>query len=180
MFFVDPICSKYHLEEVAMFRSLQVHPCLAGEAFVVALGALLSSLPACSSSTDTGSQSQDISQIAEPTERGRLYVGRRECATCHGAADGSLSGQDKPQPGTAAYGQNLTPDMDTGIGEWTDDQIRTAIKTGVDDENELLCETMKRFTGMSDDEAADIVVYLRSLQPVRHEVPESHCPPTKP
>jgi hypothetical protein len=70
--------------------------------------------------------------------------------------------------------------MDTGIGNWTDEQIRTAIKTGVDDENELLCETMKRFTGMSDNEVADIVVYLPSLEPVRHEIPESHCPLTRP
>ncbi|MFO0607967.1 MAG: cytochrome c [Polyangiales bacterium] len=110
--------------------------------------------------------------------RGQSLVASNVCGSCHqssNAADGILSGQTSPRPGTMAYGVNLTPDNDTGIGSWTTAQIVTAIRTGVDDEGESLCSTMPRYATMSDDDAASIAAYLKSIPAVHREVPESMC-----
>jgi mono/diheme cytochrome c family protein len=77
-----------------------------------------------------------------------------------------------------AYPANLTPESETGMAEWTTDQIVAAILNGVDDEGENLCAPMPKFAsqGMTSDEATAIAAYLKSLPPVNHGVPESACP----
>jgi len=139
---------------------------------IISLSALLG---ACSSDSgsDGGSDVPDPAAIAA----GEALVAKNVCKSCHGAADGTLSGQDKPQSGTKAYGVNLTPDTDTGLGDWTTDQIVTAILTGKDDEGEQLCTTMPVYgqLGMSDADARNLAAYLKSLAPVSHESPESTC-----
>lgn len=111
-------------------------------------------------------------------DQGKAAVTTRGCGTCHqskNAADGTLSGQTDPQPGTTAYGANLTPDVDTGLGSWTEEQIIKAIRTGVDKDGKELCIIMTRFPSMSDDEAKAIVAYLKSLPPVNRQIPASDC-----
>src|SRR5580658_686505 len=57
-------------------------------------------------------------------EAGQYYTRVRDCYACHQSdheADGILSGQSYPRPGTWAYGPNLTPDPNTGIGGWGTD-----------------------------------------------------------
>ena len=117
---------------------------------------------------DSGSSGED------PIAKGEAIVKKRACASCHVADDGSLSGQTDPQPHTKAYPPNLTPDPDTGLGDWTNDQIIAAILDGVDDEGEDLCSVMPKFSeeGMTQQDAEDVVAYLRSLAPVKHEIPE--------
>jgi hypothetical protein len=126
---------------------------------------------ACSSSSDAPT---------DPIGRGQQAIQSHECTKCHEPTDGAgaLAGQTTPQPGTKSYGANLTPDSETGIGDWTDDQILTAILTGVDDEDSPLCKPMPHFggQGMTEAEARDIIAYLRSLPPVKHTIPESDCP----
>ncbi len=105
-------------------------------------------------------------------------VATRGCRECHQSpnlADGVLSGQTTPRPGTRVYGRNLTPDEETGLGSWTDDAVMRAMRSGVDDQGESLCAPMPRFADMSDDEARRIVAYLRSLPPVHREIPEGIC-----
>jgi hypothetical protein len=126
---------------------------------------------------------------ADPVARGLFYVTARGCPSCHqskNAADGTLSGTTTPRQGTMAYPANLTPDVDTGIGSWSDDLVVRAMLTGVDDEAQPLCPPMPHFDGtggdgrpMTEDEKMSIVAYLRSLPPVHHEIPQSSCPPLK-
>lgn len=126
---------------------------------------------------------------ADPVQRGRFHVDARGCPSCHQSMEagaGTLSGSSTPRMGTLAYPANLTPDVDTGIGSWSDADIMRAMRTGVDDEDAPLCPPMPHFDGsggdgrpMNDDEATSIVAYLRSLPPVHHAVPESSCPPLK-
>jgi Cytochrome c len=121
---------------------------------------------------------------------GKRFVDQRGCPMCHqssSAADGVLSGQTTPRPGTLAYGANLTPDHETGIGDWADIAIVRAMRYGFDDEGEPLCPPMPRCDGtdatqslLTDLEASAIVAYLRSLPPVSRAIPESRCPPLKP
>lgn len=111
---------------------------------------------------------------------GAQYMKQRACAGCHDPGDQSFAGQEKPLYGTMAYGANLTPDPDTGIAGWTDDDIANALRKGVDDEGAQLCPTMPRYADMSDAEVRAIIAYLRSLKAVKHAISESTCPPIKP
>ncbi len=110
--------------------------------------------------------------------QGARFVEARRCAQCHqsiNADDGILSGQTLPQPGTHAYGRNLTPDPATGIGGWSDEELLLAMRSGVDDQGSHLCAPMPQFMTMGDGEGMAIVAYLRSLPPVTRIIPESAC-----
>jgi hypothetical protein len=117
------------------------------------------------------------------------YVNMRGCPGCHQGPDpqttGFMSGALQPVPGNFGegvelYGPNLTPDPTTGIGGWSDDEITTAILSGVDNMGERLCPQMAHFPDMQPPEVASILTYLHSLTPVKNTAPASHCPPLKP
>ena len=78
-------------------------------------------------------------------------------------------------PGVVAA-QNITPDPDTGLGKWTDGEVLRAIREGVDRDGEPLFPMMpyQHMRHMSDEDAKSVVVYLRTLQPIRHSVPPKH------
>jgi hypothetical protein len=115
--------------------------------------------------------------------RGAVYVEKRGCPQCHQSKDpkdGVLSGSSTPLYGTGVYPPNLTPDPDTGLGNWSDDDIARAIRDGFSPGLEPLCIQMSRFDRMSDPEVLAIIAYLRRLPAVKHDVPKSICPPIKP
>jgi mono/diheme cytochrome c family protein len=68
---------------------------------------------------------------------------------------------------------NLTPDKETGAGNWTDDMFARAIREGIGHDGRALFPLMpyQNFRDLSDEDVASIVVYLRSLPPVHHELP---------
>ena len=149
----------------------------------LAAGALLLMLnvSACGGDDDSASSSSDeaITSNDDAVSMGEAAVNARICKSCHG---NDLSGSTTPYTGTTAtYPPNITPDMDTGLGEWDEDTIVKAILTGVDDEDEQLCPTMPVFNkmGMTDAEAHNIAKYLKSIAAVSKDIPESSCPPVK-
>lgn len=125
-------------------------------------------------------------------ERGKYMVEVLGCGTCHsaGALDGvpdpSLSlagsktgiaytnpmGDDKPG---VVYPPNITPDEDTGIGTWSDQQIANAIRSGIGGHNmrPIVVMPWPGYSGLRDDDTDALVYYLRSIKPVRHRVPEN-------
>ena len=74
--------------------------------------------------------------------------------------------------------RNITPDPETGIGAWTDDEIARAIREGVRRDGTALFPVMPYlgFASMDDEDVASIVVYLRTLTPVRNTVPTRQLP----
>ena len=68
---------------------------------------------------------------------------------------------------------NITPDLETGVGRWTDDQLARAIREGVGRDGQALFPIMpyERYRNMSDEDLASVVVYLRSLPAVRNQLP---------
>ena len=78
-------------------------------------------------------------------------------------------------PGVVAA-QNITPDPQTGLGKWTDGEVLRAIREGVDRNGEPLFPMMpyQHLRNMSDEDAKSVVVYLRTLPPIRHSVPAKH------
>ncbi|HEY1272326.1 MAG TPA: c-type cytochrome, partial [Terriglobales bacterium] len=65
------------------------------------------------------------------------------------------------------------PDPDTGVGNWTDDQLARAIREGIGHDGRALFPMMPygRFRNMSDEDLASVIVYLRSLPAIRHPLP---------
>lgn len=135
---------------------------------ILFFGALPITLAACGGGAGPGD-----------AKAGETLVSKNACGSCHQSsnmADGVLSGGDKPAANSMIYGPNITPDKATGIGDWTDEQIKSAITTGVDDEGKMLCSIMPRFGTLSEQDVADITAYLRSLPAVNHTVPDGTCP----
>ena len=64
--------------------------------------------------------------------------------------------------------------MDTGIGSWSDDEIKAAITAGMDKDGGTLCNLMLKFP-FSASEVADVVAYLHSLPAVSNSIDEA-CP----
>jgi mono/diheme cytochrome c family protein len=77
-------------------------------------------------------------------------------------------------PGGKVYTANLTSDVETGIGGWTDEQIKTAIRTGQRPSGRMLVPVMpyRAFNTMADLDLNALVAYLRTIPPVKNKVPE--------
>lgn len=73
---------------------------------------------------------------------------------------------------------NLTPDLETGIGRLSDDQLARAIREGVSPDGKALMPMMpyRHFRNMSDEDLASVIVFLRSLAAVRHVLPARQIP----
>jgi len=132
-------------------------------------------------------------QKFEPTpqrlERGRyLFNAVSGCVDCHSGHDtsrsdhpvvSSLQGAGEIMPFDGLPGRivasNLTSDSETGAGGWTDDQLARAIREGIGHDGRALFPMMpyQHYRNMSDEDLASLVVYIRSLPPVRHELPKT-------
>ena len=75
--------------------------------------------------------------------------------------------------GHTRYSANLTRDAETGIGAWTEEQFRRALKVGIRPDGRPLRPPMSPRPLLSDDEVSALWAYLRSLPPIRNDVPES-------
>ena len=122
-------------------------------------------------------------------ERGRyLATALCGCIYCHSPHDwkapgtpfvAGMEGAGEVEPYADLPGRivasNLTPDPETGAGTWTDDQLARAIREGIGHDGRALFPLMPytRFRDMSDEDLASVVVYLRSLAAVRHELPKT-------
>jgi mono/diheme cytochrome c family protein len=118
------------------------------------------------------------------TERGKYLVTIAGCNDCHtpgyflGKPDFSrtLAGSDVgfAVPGVGVFvGRNLTPDKETGLGGWTDDQIISAMTAGIRPDKRRLAPVMpwQGLAHLSSEDAHAIVAYLRSIPPVRNAIP---------
>lgn len=76
-------------------------------------------------------------------------------------------------PGTLAAA-NLTPDPETGLGQWTDGEIMRAIREGVDREGNALFAIMPygHYASLSDEDTKSIVAYLRTLPAQKYVKPQ--------
>jgi mono/diheme cytochrome c family protein len=114
-----------------------------------------------------------------------LANGSGACGNCHTQKGPDLmpkanmvfaGGERFESPGFGvAYSKNLTSDPETGIGTWTETEIIHAFREGVAKEGNTLGPPMPvpYFNKMSDDDAKAIAAYVKSLKPIRNEVPES-------
>lgn len=131
-----------------------------------------------------------IERTAERMERGRYLVeGVAHCFECHSESDYTTDGQ--PRPGKKGGGQpfpeeafswliapNISPDVETGAGSWTDEQFARAIRSGIGNDGRTLFPMMPymAFSKLSDEDLASIIVYVRSIPPVKNALPKTEIP----
>jgi mono/diheme cytochrome c family protein len=126
-------------------------------------------------------------------ERGKYLVSIAGCNDCHtpgyffGKPDMNryLGGSDVgfEIPGLGVFhGPNLTPDPETGLGNWSVGQIVTALQTGKRPDGRELSPTMpwRALANLTKDDATAIAVFLKSLPPVKNKVPGPFGPNEKP
>ncbi|MES2859223.1 MAG: c-type cytochrome [Pseudomonadota bacterium] len=146
----------------------------------------------------------------EQVLRGRQLVISHDCGACHGgnpnpAAKGWLAGQSADEKPTmigpfAAWPRNLTPDLDTGIGRYSERQLFNALRYGLRPKTtpDITINSMVPGEGnhpatpdylspgmpwlywrfMPDDDLWAIAAYLKhGLRPVSHRVADSGAPP---
>ena len=111
-----------------------------------------------------------------------LVNGLLTCGNCHTpkgptgdimekAFSGGLSWDEAPFKVTAS---NITQDKETGIGSWTDAQIKTALRKGVRPNGTPLAMIMPSdfYEIMTERDLNAVVAYLRTLKPIKNKVPD--------
>jgi Cytochrome c len=110
------------------------------------------------------------------------YLGRMaHCLYCHtplkgGARDyehmPGAGGLQLTGPWGTSVSANITPDPETGIGAWTDQQVKDALAKGVRPDGSRLAVPMPvyYFRNMTDDDLTAVVAWLRTLRPIRNVV----------
>jgi mono/diheme cytochrome c family protein len=71
------------------------------------------------------------------------------------------------------YGRNITPDNETGIGTWTDDEILRAMTQGISKNGDTLFPIMPypNFNRLAKEDLLSIIAYIRTLKPIKNKVP---------
>jgi hypothetical protein len=162
----------------------------------IALAAILSVIimavyfTACNdkkSETKTTSSTDSLNAVLE---RGKYLANHvAACVDCHSKRDftkyggpvvpgsegggGLLFDQKFGLPGVV-YGKNITPDPETGIGTWTDDELLRAMTQGISKNGDTLFPLMPyaNFNRMAKQDLLSIVAYLRTLKPIKNKIPE--------
>lgn len=122
--------------------------------------------------------------LAQPefdqVEKGRYLATIGDCAACHTADP------DKPFAGGVALktpfgtlvGANITPDKETGIGNWSYDDFRRTMSEGIGHGGKRLYGAMPftAYTKVSDEDNRAIWAYLQTLTPVKQHVETNQLP----
>jgi mono/diheme cytochrome c family protein len=123
--------------------------------------------------------------------RGKYLVdGVMGCFSCHTDQDWSKPGappvagkegsghvwSDQDRPWLVA--PNITPDKETGAGNWSDDTLARAIREGIGHDGRALFPVMPypHYNQLSDEDLASVIVYLRTVPAVRNPLPTTKVP----
>jgi mono/diheme cytochrome c family protein len=123
-----------------------------------------------------------VSVESAEVERGRYLVYAGGCITCHTEeSDNAVplsGGYAIESPFGTFYGPNITPDKETGIGDWSDDDFVRAFHEGENPEGDAYFPAFPytAYTGVSRDDLLAIKEYLFSLEPVSKVVPSHELP----
>ena len=130
-----------------------------------------------------------VAMTPESIARGKYLFTISDCDGCHSARDfGRFGGpviegrrgegfgfpKELGLPGRI-FSRNITPDPETGLGQWSDGEKIRAIREGISRDGTPLFPMMPywRFREMSDQDVQSLVAFLNTLPPVKHNVPRS-------
>jgi mono/diheme cytochrome c family protein len=105
----------------------------------------------------------DEMRSADPKLGHRIYAVRAGCIDCHGENLAGAVVMENRAMGSI-HGVNITP---AALHEWTDKEIATAIRYGIHREGRFLrFNPSFDFVGLSKDDLAALIAYIRSIPPV--------------
>jgi mono/diheme cytochrome c family protein len=137
-----------------------MRPDLAGAALAICL--LVASI------SPAGAQGMTAS--AAEIARGKYVFGATGGCGCHTVPKGAVNagGRRYDGPFGTVYATNITPDRQTGIGTWTDEQIISAIRLGRRPNGERLLPVhpFTVFNGMAEEDLKALTAFLRTVPPV--------------
>jgi hypothetical protein len=116
----------------------------------------------------------------ELVQKGASLAAFGDCNTCHTAPDGQAfaGGLPMPTPFGTIYSTNLTPDPETGIGRWSKEAFRRAMREGVDREGRYLYPAFPydHFTLVSDADDDALYAFLMTRKPAHATAPVNGLP----
>ncbi len=122
----------------------------------------------------------DNKQAFEQIERGRYLTAAGDCAACHTVPGGEPFAGGLPihTPFGTIVSSNITPDRETGIGAWTDENFVAALHKGLRANGSNLYPAMPypSYTKVSRDDALAMRAYLWTISPVKHSVVADQLP----
>jgi mono/diheme cytochrome c family protein len=114
---------------------------------------------------------------ASLVKRGEYLADAADCSQCHTAKGGKpfAGGFAINLPFGVIYSSNITPDKETGIGDYSDAEFLAAVHRGIRKDGARLYPAMiyPSYTYMTDADVLAIKAYLFSLAPVRSRVPDN-------
>ncbi|MGO4578456.1 c-type cytochrome [Cupriavidus sp. 2TAF22] len=114
---------------------------------------------------------------AATIERGRLVAAAGDCAVCHTAPGGvrNAGGLALDTPFGTIYSTNITPDPETGIGNWSYAAFERAMREGIHRDGRHLYPAFPytAFAKVSDPDLQSLYAYLMAAEPVRARAPET-------
>ncbi|MDB5397904.1 MAG: cytochrome [Rhodospirillales bacterium] len=113
-------------------------------------------------------------------EKGKYLATAGDCISCHTRPHGEqfAGGLPLKTPFGTIYTANITPDKETGIGNWTEEQLARAMREGVADDGSHLYPAFPypSYTKVTDEDVHAIYAYLKSLKPVSYNPPKNEMP----
>ena len=117
------------------------------------------------------------SKVVDATDqlisRGEYLARVGDCIACHTPPGGKpFSGsRAMPTPFGNLYASNITPDDETGIGQWTADDFYRMMQKGISRDGSLLYPAMPfaSYTKVTREDSDAIYAYLMSVEPVRQK-----------
>jgi len=176
----------YQLSPVMPYRdfsALSNEDALNLAAYLLTLEPVENAVPARELAADPAPFTPDPAPAAtsptDPVARGEMLVRLARCSQCHTPKneDGSpnlemnLAG-NRINDDEVAW--NLTPDEDTGLGDWTEEEIAMFLRTGELSDGSKIAGTMatnieRYFNVLTEDDAMAIAAYLKSLPPIEND-----------
>jgi thiosulfate dehydrogenase len=152
---------------------------LVGVAIVILLAAGLLAYFAFSVPAIPAKDQVKLPKQNDLVKQGEYLARLGDCAACHTAKDGKpmAGGLEMKTPFGAIYSTNITPDPETGIGNYTYGEFERAMRQGVADDGDNLYPAMPypSFAKISDDDMKALYEYfMYGVQPVRQPNKEDH------
>ncbi|MFI4987226.1 MAG: c-type cytochrome [Alphaproteobacteria bacterium] len=148
--------------------SAKCHPAIAIAAAAVLLGLPLASAHGADAQVERGKYLAAIGGCFDCHTRG-YFLGKPDMAYYLAGSDVGFE-----LPGLGVFvGPNLTPDKETGLGNWSKEQIVAALQTGTRPDGRILAPIMpwNQLAHLTRADAFAVAAYLQSLPPVKNAVP---------
>jgi mono/diheme cytochrome c family protein len=114
-------------------------------------------------------------QVNHLAEKGKYLATAGNCVSCHTRKGGEefAGGVEFHSPLGSIHSTNITPDPETGIGNWTEEDLIKAMHEGVAPGGRHLWPAFPyaAFTKVTDDDVKAIYAYLKTLTPVKYTPP---------